>query len=96
MTVAELEQRVVALEREVVRLAARLAPESEQPQTPQAAPSPDEGGLIPEAEYPLVLDVPPKETIRVTARIRSIKRAEPSLTLSDAEWESLGLEALEE
>jgi hypothetical protein len=48
------------------------------------------------AEYDLVLDVPPKEVIRLRARIRSIERPPARLALSDAEWASLQLEENDE
>ncbi len=48
--------------------------------------------LIPEAEYPIVLAVPAKKTMRLRGQIRSSQRGRQDLALSDAEWSNLSSE----
>ncbi len=92
MTIQELEQRVLALEQTVAQLEAKVAQKLNGVAAHQEPAASPEESLIPDVEYPLVLNVPPKEEFEVKARIVSVERGEQSLALSDAEWESLGLE----
>ncbi|HWG45187.1 MAG TPA: hypothetical protein VN688_20655 [Gemmataceae bacterium] len=103
MTLAQLEERVMHLEQVVERLTA-LEPVIERLQTRktsesevlsssgEAKPEGEEEDFIPGTEYDFVLSVPPKKSIRLWGEIVSIQRGSPGLSLSDAEWASLGLE----
>ncbi len=53
---------------------------------------PGEEDIIPGAEYPVVLAVPPKQEFHFRGRIVSIERGPQELGLSDADWASLHLE----
>ena len=89
MSIAEIEQRLIALEQTVSQLQAAFARKFNGDAADQRQPACEEETLIPDAEYPLVLNVPPKEEFEVRAHIVSVERGEPSLALSDAEWASL-------
>jgi hypothetical protein len=103
MTLAQLEERVAALEQFTKRLTA-LEQAVQRLQslgnggsnavftTNEARKEEDEEDLIPGTEYDLVVTVPPKETIYFQARIVSIEPGSPGLPLSEEEWASLGLE----
>lgn len=79
MTLAQLEERVTALEEAVEEL------RKQQPRS-QELLSLGEEEMIPGTEYPIVLSVPPAKVIRVQARIRSIRRGSQELALTDEEW----------
>jgi hypothetical protein len=89
MTIAQLEQRVLTLERAV----AALQNQSTPPSIPSsAAKATAEEDIIPGAEYPLVVAVPPKEEFRLRGRIVSVEEGRAELGLSRDEWDSLLLE----
>lgn len=79
MTLAQLEERLMALEEAVEELQKQRRPTDE-------LTSPGEEEMIPGTEYPLVLSVPPAKGIRVQARLRSIRRGSQELALTDEEW----------
>ncbi len=91
MTMAQLEERVLALEQTVARLVAK----AEQPEppvvngTPAGPTEPAEDEILDGVEFDFVPDVPPTEVVILKARIVDIKPAPVELTLSDAEWESI-------
>ncbi len=97
MTMAQLEQRVLALEQTVEQLKARL-PESPlgEPKTETSESNTDEEEFIPGAEYDVVLSVPPKQEIHLRGKLRWIRPGRKGLALSDAEWASLQLEGDDE
>jgi hypothetical protein len=103
MTLAQIEERLTALEKEVALLRAHLPqtngtpPAAEQANgTPPVAKEEDsflrEEDIIPGAEYDVVIDVPPQEVVHLTGRIVRVVPGPCDLGLSDAEWASLGLE----
>jgi hypothetical protein len=92
MTLAQLDERVTAIERELAELKATLPPTKRMIAPSDGAPKLEEEELIPGAEYPLVPSVPPKVVVRLKGRIRSIRRGPQDLGLSDADWASLCLE----
>jgi hypothetical protein len=93
MTMIEIEQRLTSLEQGLAELRAELArrQNGSEANGGQVLPSAEE--LIPDAEYPLVLSVPPKQEFELRARIVSIERGPQDLALSDAEWADLQQEA---
>jgi hypothetical protein len=103
MTLAQLEERVAALEQVKERLTA-LEQAVERLQslengrsnasstTSEKRKKEDEEELILGTEYDLVVTVPPEETIYFQARIVSIEPGPPGLPLSKDDWTSLGLE----
>jgi hypothetical protein len=93
MTTATVEQRLEALEQTVAELKAQFTRQSAEPPPGAGNPGPEEETLLPEVEYPLIVKVPPKARFRIQATIGSIKKGRRDLGLSDADWESLGLEA---
>lgn len=97
MTTQELEQRVVALEQAFARLQAQQVPQPPMAAVAgeeKAAPPDDE--LIPGVEYPLVIGPLPRKTIRLRAKVRSVRPGRQDLGLSEAEWASLHLEGDDE
>jgi len=93
MTIAQFEERLLALERTVEQIQMQLK------FSPQPAPAaetketiPGEEDLIPDAEYPIVLAVPPKEVLHLKGKLRWIRPGPRGLAISDAEWASLQLE----
>jgi hypothetical protein len=92
MTLAQLEQRVFALEQTVEQLKVQVA--SAPPPAPAAAQEEflKEEDIIPGAEYDLVLNVPPKAVIRLEGVLTSVRPGPKGLALSDAEWAGLPLE----
>jgi hypothetical protein len=92
MTIIELEQRVVALEQAVAQLKHHPATlPAEQPEE-LGAEDPTEDQLIPGAEYPLVLSVPPRRVVRLRGRIVKVEAGRQEFGLSPKEWASLQLE----
>ncbi len=85
MTLSQLEQRLSALEKKFECFEQCLPGDKE-------GATPAEQELIPGVEYPMVLDAPPRDVIRLRVKVRSVERRRPELGLSDAEWESLCLE----
>lgn len=103
MTLAQLEERLTALEQAadrlkkleqvVEQLQTRRNGESEHHASPkQEAKEAEEDDFIPGVEYDLVVNVPPHEEWHFMGRIVAIDSPPPGLGLSDAEWESLALE----
>lgn len=100
MTLAQLEDRVAALEQVadrlknleqvVEQLQTRGNGESELPSSPKQETEEDD--FIPGTEYDLVVNVPPEETIYFRARIVSIETPPAILGLTDAEWALYGSE----
>ena len=107
MTLAEVEERLTALEQVadrlknleqvVEQLQTRQNGESEHlPSLKQEAKEAEEDDFIPGVEYDLVVNVPPKETIYFRARIVSIETPPAILGLTDAEWALYGSEDVDE
>jgi hypothetical protein len=97
MTLAQLEQRVLSLEKTVEKLQAQLVPSTDvAPASDAQSGVPGEDEIIPGTEYPVVLDVPPKKIIRLKGKLKWIRPGPRGLALSDAEWASLQLEADDE
>lgn len=103
MTLAQVEERLTALEHVIERLTTlekaveRLQMRVNGESKPESSLSQEqseraEEDLIPGTEYDLVVTVPPKESILFRARIVSIEPGPPGLPLSKEEWASLGLE----
>jgi len=88
MTVAQLEDRVLALEKAVARLEEKVA-RPEAPSSNGAAPGPTEDEIIDGVEYDFVPNVPPLAVVEVRARIVAVEQAPVRLSLSDAEWQSM-------
>lgn len=103
MTLAQLEERVAALEQVADRLK-NLEQVVEQLQTKrngeselhssskQETKEAEEDDFIPGMEYDLVVNVPPHETIYFRARIVSIETPPATLGLTDEEWALYGSE----
>ncbi|HYT93022.1 MAG TPA: hypothetical protein VEL76_30170 [Gemmataceae bacterium] len=106
MITATVEQRLEALEQTVTQLKAlqqvvaelkaQLSQQLNGPATNGGPAKAGEEQLLPDVEYPTILDVPPLEEYEVRARIVSIEQGRQDLALSDAEWASLQLEAEDE
>lgn len=79
MTLAQIEERVAALEEAFTEF-------RKQQSRPHESVPIGEEEMIPGTEYPIVLSVPPAKVIRVQARIRSIRRGSQDLALTDEEW----------
>jgi hypothetical protein len=103
MTLAQLEERLTALEQVEERLAAleqvveqlqtrRNGASELHPSPKQEAKEAEEDDFIPGVEYDLVVNVPPEESIYFRAHIMSIETPPASLGLSDAEWALYGSE----
>ena len=103
MTLAQIEERVAALEQieerlrvleqVVERLQSQGNGESDPlPSSKQEPMETEEEDFIPGTEYDLVVTVPPEESILFRAHIVSIEPGPPGLALSEEEWASLGLE----
>lgn len=87
MTLAQLEERLTVVEKELTELR-RLHRLAAGP--PVTLP---EGEIVPGTETPIVLSKPPAETIRCEAVVKWVHNSESQgLGLSDEEWASLGLE----
>lgn len=87
MTLAQLEERMMRVEKEIAEL--RRLHQLADP--PPATLSEDE--IIPGTETLIVLAKPPAETIRCEAAVKWVHNSETQgLGLSDEEWNSLGLE----
>lgn len=93
MTLEQLEERLTALEKTVEELRVQRSGSNGSAPTPTSRESPlDEEEFIPGAEYPLVLNAPPKEVTYLRGVIDSIDESPRGLALSDAEWAALQLE----
>jgi type II secretory pathway pseudopilin PulG len=90
MSMATYEQRLQALEAAI----ADLRSEQSARQTDRSAAPLD--GLPPGAEQPLVPGVPPKNAMRLRARLTSVEPAPRGLGLSQSEWAALKLEEADE
>jgi hypothetical protein len=91
MNLAQLEEKVVALEKTVLAIQAELhKTNGAVSQTKKDDSFPKEEDIIPGAEYDLVLDVPPMEVQRYKAKLVSITRAPAELALTDEEWKLYG------
>lgn len=97
MDMIQFEERLTALEKTVEQMKGQLIPTSGlEPFYAETGTRQAEQELIPGAEYPMVLAVPPRKVTRLRGRIRSIRRGRQDLGLSDKEWASLGLEENDE
>jgi hypothetical protein len=97
MTLARLEQRVLSLEKTVEKLQAQLVSRTGgAPASDAQSGLPGEDDIIPGAEYPVVLNVPPEKVIHLKARLTWIRPGPTGLALSDSEWANLQLEADDE
>ncbi len=87
MTLAQLEERMRVVEKEIAEL-------RHLHQLTENFPVIfSEADIIPGTETPLVLSKPPAETIRCEAVVKWVHNSESQgLGLSDEEWSSLGLE----
>jgi hypothetical protein len=87
MTLAQLEERMIMVEREIAELRRLSQGAESRPATLL------ETEIIPGTETPIVLSKPPAETIRLEAVIKWVHDSESQgLGLSAEEWASLGLE----
>jgi hypothetical protein len=87
MNMAQLEEKVLALEKAVAELRARNGgPDKAMQPEGMAARISGEAEIIPGAEYDLVLDVPPTEVHCFKAKLVSIEPGPKDLTLTDEEW----------
>ncbi len=87
MTLAQLEERMMVVEKEIVELR-RLHQVAESP-----SGTGSEAEIIPGTETPIVLSKFPVETIRCEAVVKWVHNSESQgLGLSAEEWASLGLE----
>jgi hypothetical protein len=86
MSMAAYEQRLQALEAAV----ADLRSQQSARETGRSGRPLD--GLPPDAEQPLVPGVPPKDVMRLRARLTSVESAPQGLGLSQSEWGALCLE----
>ena len=86
MTIAQLEQRVAALEKTVERLETQLTHHALlTPATDTEGSVLAEEDIIPGAEYPVILSKLPTKEIRLRGIIRETLPARKDLGLSDAE-----------
>lgn len=90
MTLAQIEERVTALEEAIEERVAALEEaveelQKQQPLSHELIPISEEE-IIPGTEYPVVFSLPPAKVIRVQGRIRSIRRGSQDLALTDEEW----------
>lgn len=85
MTLAQLEERLTALEKIVERLQI-------QGVDPEPAASPEREELLPGVEYSMVLSPVLRTTTRLRSKIRRVDRRNQGLGLSEAEWASLQFE----
>ena len=83
MTMAQLEDRVIALERAVSRLQERVE------QLSRSAKEPQKEKIISGTDYDMIINMPPEHVTSFTASVESIGPAPIQLTLSDAELDSL-------
>ena len=97
MTLAQIEQRLVALETAVQQLQARTPQPDEVAESARAqTPAAQSAEIVPGAEYPLVPAVPPTEVTRLRGILKRVEPGPAGLALSQAEWESLDLEEAHE
>ncbi len=93
MTLAQLEERLTALEKAVKELQTqRMAPSLERRNSDATSLPENDDELIPGVEYPFIVTVPPKEEWHIVGKIVAIETPPAELGLSDAEWASLDLE----
>lgn len=94
MTLAQLEERVAALEKafEEMRFQGTPSPAEDGGHNETTTPLIEEDDFIPGMEYDLVVNVPPHETIYFRARIVSIETPPATLGLTDEEWALYGSE----
>lgn len=94
MTLAQLEERLMTLEKvvEELRLQRTVSSPGEEVNENADIPSDSEDDLIPGVEYPFVVTVPPQKEWHIVAKIVAIDPAPVGLGLSDAEWAILDLE----
>jgi hypothetical protein len=93
MTLAQLEERLTALEKVVEQLQTRVNGEFKPDSSSRAEQRRGtEEDLIPGTEYDLVVTVPPKESFRIQGRIISIQTPPAELGLSAEEWALFGSE----
>lgn len=91
MTLAQLEERLTALEKVVELLQTRVNDEFKPASSSRGEQRRGtEEDLIPGTEYDLVVTVPPKESFRIQGRIISIQTPPAELGLSDEEWALFG------
>lgn len=88
MTVAEMEQRLLALEGTVARIVEGLPPPL-LPATGHEEEVTEEDILLPGVEYPVVLSVSPKKVYHFRGKIVSLNKGPRGLSLSDSEWANL-------
>ncbi len=93
MTLAQLAERVTALERVVGELQIQRMDSPSEKIDSQAAPLlENEDEIIPGVEYPFVTTVPPAEEWHIVGKIVAIETPPAELGLSEAEWAILDLE----
>lgn len=87
MTLAQLEERLTALEEVVEQLQTRIngEPKAGSSSSDEQREEGDDD-FIPGTEYDLVVTVPPKESFVIQGRIISIETPPAELGLSDEEW----------
>ena len=91
MTVAEMEQRLIALEGTVAQLVEHASRQT-NPEASQEETAAEEEALLPGVEYPLTVEAPAHEEFQMRGKIVAIEEGYQGLSLSDAEWASLQLE----
>lgn len=91
MTVAQLDERLTALEKEVAALRAEVNGQQKGERNGSAAPT-TEDDFIDGAECDFVPDVPPIEVIVLKGTLVKVEPGPSDLALSPQEWEALGLE----
>jgi hypothetical protein len=95
MTLAQIEERVAALEKAVGEIQIQRTPPPPKTEAESGAeipPEQDDDAIIPGAEYPFIMTVPPREEWHIVGKIVAIDPPPAGLGLSDAEWASLDLE----
>lgn len=88
----QIKERLTALEQIVERLQSHLIVESPPTHSLKEQTKDVEEDFIPGTEQDLVVTVAPEKSIYFRARIVSIEPGPPGLPLSKDEWASLGLE----
>jgi hypothetical protein len=92
MTLAQIEERLTALEKAVKELQTqRMAPSLEGMNSDESSLPENDDELLPGVEYPFIVTVPPKEEWHIVGKIVAIETPPAELGLSDAEWASLDL-----
>lgn len=94
MTLAQVEERLTALEQVVQRLTTleQVVEQLQARKVGASKPEVEEDDFIPGAEYDLVVTVPPHASFHFQAHIVSIQTPPAELGLSDADWALYGLE----